>query len=245
MAKLNQVIAIEKGVKSRVYGAVTDLNKIVLKPALFNGFTKTYERLDDESETLPGESQKVQFVATDVLRSMSKTTAELFTVIARKDWSNCAAKADVVVDGETLVTQAPVSYLLFLEKQLTDLRTFISNMPILDLAENWTKDANSGLYKTEATRTHRTKKTQKPIVLFPATVEHPAQTQMITEDVIAGHWKTEKQSGALTKPEKTAYLERVEKVLNAVKEAREAANSIDEAPVLDVGAAIFGFVLGA
>ncbi|MDQ3812829.1 MAG: hypothetical protein M3347_02630 [Armatimonadota bacterium] len=39
--KLNQVVAIEKGVKSRVYGEVTELHKTSQKPELFNGFIKT------------------------------------------------------------------------------------------------------------------------------------------------------------------------------------------------------------
>ncbi len=41
MSKLNQIIAIEKGIKSRVYAGLTDLNKIVQKGELFNGFQKS------------------------------------------------------------------------------------------------------------------------------------------------------------------------------------------------------------
>ena len=44
MAKLNQIIAIEKGIKSRVYGDLTELNKAIQKPDLFNGFQKTYQK---------------------------------------------------------------------------------------------------------------------------------------------------------------------------------------------------------
>lgn len=244
MAKLNQIIAIEKGIKSRVYGEITDLNKAVQKPELFNGFAKQYQKKDEDGEDLPAEKKRVQFAAKEVLRTVERLSTELIEVTARKDWTNCEAKGDVVVDGKTVIQGAPVSFLLFLEKQLTDLRTFVGNMPVLDEAESWTRDENSGLYKTEPTQTHRTKKVAKPIVLYPATAEHPAQTQMVAEDVIAGFWHQVKHSGALPKPEKEAILERAEKMLRAVKEAREAANIHDEVPTPSVGGAIFGYVLG-
>ena len=115
---------------------------------------------------------------------------------------------------------------------------------MLDEAESWTKDENSGLFKTEATQTHRTKKTVKPIVLYPATEQHPAQTQLLTEDVIAGFWSQIKQSGAMPKPDKQALLERVESLLKALKEAREEANGYDEVETPNVGEAIFAYLLG-
>ena len=68
MAKLNQIIAIEKGIKSRIYGDVTDLHKASQKPDLFNGFAKHYQRKDEDGEDLPPEQKHVQFAASEVLR---------------------------------------------------------------------------------------------------------------------------------------------------------------------------------
>ena len=178
-----------------------------------------------------------------VFKRVEKLMGELMKVTARKDWSNTNAKASVRINGVALLEEVPVSYLLFVEKQLTDLRTMIGNLPVLDDSENWTKDVNSGLYRAEETKTHRTKKVQKPIVLFPATAEHPAQTQLITQDVIAGHWTNVKQSGALPRPEKEKLLTRVDQLLQAVKVAREEANNIEEITSPDVGQAIFNFLL--
>lgn len=243
MAKLNQIIAIEKGIKSRVYGEITELHKTIQKPALFNGFAKSYQPKDDDGESLPAERQRVQFVVDDVLRTVERLSSELFDVTARKDWSNCDARADIVLGGDVLVAKAPVTYMLFLEKQLTDLRTFIGVLPVLDDGETWSKDQNSGLMKTEPTQTHRTKKVQKPIVMYPATVEHPAQTQMVTEDVIAGFWSQVKQSGAMPKPHKEILVERIEKLLQAVKQAREAANGVEESKAPAIGAVIFNYLM--
>lgn len=242
MAKLNQIIAVEKGIKARSYAELTELNKAVQKPDLFNGFIKTYQKKDEDGEDIPSEKKRVQYVATEVLRSVERAIGELMDTTARKDWTNCVASADVVVNGAVIVAGAPVSFLLFLEKQLTDMRTFVDNLPVLDPAESWSKDENSGLYRTDAINTHRTKKVQKPIVLYPATPEHPAQTQIITEDVIVGFWGQIKQSGAMPKPARQALLERVDVLLRAVKEAREAANIHDEAAAPSVGAAVFGYL---
>lgn len=245
MAKLNQVIAIEKGVKSRAYSEITNLNKAIQKPDLFNGFSKTYQKNNEDGEDLPAESKRVQFSTTEVLRGVERSLTDLMEVTARKDYTNCHAKASVRVNGTILVDNAPVSYLLFLEKQLTDVRTLVGNLPVLDEAEDWHKDENSGLYKARETKTHRTKKVQKPIVLYQATAEHPAQTQLITEDILAGFWSQVKQSGAIPKPEKESILERVETLLRAVKEAREEANMADETEVPNVGQNIFGYLLGS
>jgi hypothetical protein len=243
MAKLNQIIAVEKGIKSRVYGYLTEVNKLVQKPDLFNGLVKVYEKKDEDGEDLPGEKKKVQLNVPDVLRDVKLSMTELIEVTARKDFTNCQAKADVVVDGNKLIEGAPVSFLLFLEKNFTDFRTLVGNFPVLDEAESWKFDAEASLYKTDVTKTHRTKKVQKPIVLYPHSPEHPAQTQLVTEDVLAGYWNQTKMSGAISRSDKAELLDRVDKLLQAIKEAREAANIQDEVVVPKIAAKIFAWLV--
>lgn len=242
MPKLNQVIAIEKGVKSRVYGRITELHKQAQRADPYNGFAKNFRKKDEEGEDYPPERKKVQLIARDLLRDVAKLQTELFDVTATKDWANCAARADVVVDGRVLIEAAPVTYLLFLEKQLTDVRTFIGKMPTLDESEEWSPDPNSHLFRTPKSTTHKTKKVQRPIVLYDATEHHPAQTQLISEDVIVGWWETVKHSGAIPVPRQQLLLERLDKMLKAIKFAREEANAID-APDMSVGEAVFGYLL--
>ena len=244
MAKLNQIIAIEKGIKTRTYSEFTDLNKMAQKSELFNGFVKTYLPKEEDSETFPSENKRVQITASEALGKMSKMLSEVIHITARKDYSNCHAVADVTIDEKVVIANAPVSYLLFLEKQINDIRTFISNLPVLDSTEEWKIDENSGLFKTEQTQTHRTKKTVRPIVMYDATPEHPAQTQLINEDVIVGYWNQVKHSGGIPAPEKEEILARVEKFSDAIKQAREAANGIDEVISPDAGSAMFNYILG-
>lgn len=240
--KLNQVIAIEKGVKSRVYSELTEFDKVCQKPDLFQGFSKSYEKKDEDGESLPPESKKVQFRVDNMLKAVATSLTEFYNVTASKDWANMGAVADIEVDGMKLLGGVPVTYLLFLEKQLTDLRTFFGHLPELDDTENWQRDETSGMYKTEPISTHRTKKLQKPIVLYDATKEHPAQTQLITEDVLAGYWKTIKHSGGVPKTRKDKIVARVEALIKAVKFAREEANGTD-AERRVVGENVFDYLL--
>jgi hypothetical protein len=242
MTKLNQIIAIEKGIKSRSVAEVSELYKTVQKPALFDGFNKGYTPLKDDDEQHPPQNQRVQFNGVEVLRQVANQLSELFDVTATKDFANCNAFADVTVDGEVLLSKSPATYLLFLEKQLTDLHTFVEKLPALDPAEEWKLDPNSNLYKTPPSKTVKTKKVQKPIVLYPATVEHPAQTQLITEDVTVGTWEQVKMSGALPEPRRKALLMRIEKLAKAVKFAREQANDT-EVVEKKVGDKIFAWLL--
>lgn len=243
MAKLNQVLAIEKGIKTRVYSEFTELHQATQKAPLMNGFHKSYQPRDEDGETYPAESVKVQHTAAEVLDRVAGSLAELFDVTATKDWSNCTARADVVVDGRPLIKDVPATYLLFLEKQLADLHTFITKMTELDPGSDWSTDPGTGLYKTDTTLTQRTKKVQRAITLYEATKEHPAQTQLITEDVVAGTWVTVKYSGAMPAPRKKQLLNRIEKLSNAVKMAREQANA-SEAQDKKLGKEVFDFLFG-
>src|SRR5689334_10889967 len=98
MARLNQIIAVEKGVKSRSFQELTEAHHALQKPTLLSGIARTYRPKDEEGEQLPPESTKVQVKAEDIIRETVEVMTKLFDVTATKDWANCKAKADVVVD---------------------------------------------------------------------------------------------------------------------------------------------------
>lgn len=243
VAKLNQIIAVEKGVKSRTQRDVTRAQHGLEKPALLAGISRTYQPKDEEGEHLPPESTRVQVKAEDVLRDTAAALSRLFDVTATKDWANCTARADVTVDGRTLISDVPVSYLLFLEKQLADINAFVRRLPVLDASETWTPDPSTDSWRTEQVRTVRTKKVPRNHVKAEATEHHPAQVEVYYEDVPVGYWTTVKFSGALPARRVNEILERVERLQQAVKFAREEANG---AEVVDerVGEAVFGYLFG-
>jgi hypothetical protein len=241
--KLNQIIAVEKGVKSGSLRELTDAHHALQKQALLAGISRTYQPKDEDGEVLPPESTRVQVKAEDVLRKTATVLTRLFDVTATKDWANCVAKADVVVDGRTLLSDVPVSYLLFLEKQLTDLHTFVKKLPLLDAAEDWSFDASADCFRTEQVRTIRTKKVPRNHVKAEATEKHPAQVEVYYEDIPVGYWSTVKFSGALPAQRVNELLDRVEKLQHAVKFAREEANNME---ITDqrVGEVVFGYLFG-
>lgn len=243
MSKLNQVIAIEQGIKAKGNAQKSELYKVAQKPALFNGFIKKYQPKAEGGERFPDEKQKVQFTAADLVSGVGAVLKALFNVEAAKDYANCLATSDIIVDGKVLVEKAPTTFLLYLSKELTDLDTFVSALPTLSEDEEWREDAQVRLYKTEATETIKTKKVQKPIVLYPATTEHPAQTQLITEDEVVGTWQQIKLSGAFTNEAKRALLVRINKLADAVKTSREQANMI-EAVDQDAGTILTSWLFG-
>lgn len=241
VAKLNQIIAVEKGVKSKSFQDLTEAHHAVQKPALLSGISRSYQPKDEEGEQLPPESTRVQVRTEEVLRDIASTLTRLFDVTATKDTTNSVAKANVAVDGETLLTDVPVSYLLFLEKQLTDLHTFVKKLPVLDAAESWVFNDSADCWSTEPVRTIRTKKVPRNHVKAEATEKHPAQVEVYYEDVSIGYWTTVKFSGALPAKRVSELLERVEKLQHAVKFAREEANNTE---VVDrkVGDKVFGYL---
>jgi hypothetical protein len=243
MARLNQIIAIEKGIKSRSVQELAAAQQALQKPALLAGIARTYRPKDEEGEQLPPESNKVQVKAEEVLRQTVEILTKLFDVTATKDWTNCRARADVVVDGQTLLAQVPVSYLLFLEKQLADLKTFIKKLPVLDPAETWAFDPSADCWATEPVQTVRTKKIPRNHVKAEATEHHPAQVEVYYEDVTVGYWRTLKFSGALPASRINELLGRMERLQQAIKFAREEANST-ETEEQRVAQRVFQYLLG-
>ena len=241
MPKLNQILAIEKQTKASSGSDLTAVYHQLQKEPLLNGVSRTYAAKDDDGERLPSESQIVQMNVAKLLESVAKALSPLYNVTAQRDIANCSARADLVVDGATLLTDVPATHLLWLEKQFVDLHTLITKLPALLQTETWQYDAGQSCWKTSPVETVRTKKIAKAFVKAEATKEHPAQVDVVHEDIIQGYWTTVKFSGALPKDRIQTLRERIEKLLAAVKFAREQANLVEVVKV-DTASPIFAFL---
>lgn len=242
--KLHEVVAIRKGIKSRTYATLSDLYKTIKKGGeLFDGLTKVFKPLEDGGTVYPPESKTASANIHDILKAVRKSRTEFFDIEATQCWGNQQAVADVIVDGKVIIAGAPATLLLALEKEFNDLYTFTEALPVLDVQKEWGKDPNSHLFRSETEVTHKTKKVQKPVVLYPHSAEHPAQTQLVSEDVIEGHWHKTFISGAMPQPDKEALLERIDKMRQAIKRARARANDT-EVERREIGDAIFAYLLG-
>ena len=244
MPKLNQIIAVVSGKKSRGQKELTEVYKKLQKPTLFEGISRTYQPLDEEGETQPPEKKNVQFRVKGAIEEVRQSVVDLLDVTATQDFANCDAKSDVIVDGVAVLEGIPVTALLFLEKQLNDMQTFVGQLPTLDPAESWHWDENADCYASEPAISNRTKKIPRSHVLYEATKEHPAQTEMYHEDVKVGEWRTIKYSSAVPVQEKNEILSRIRKLSEAIKFAREQANQM-EVSHINIGNKVFDFVFGA
>ncbi len=241
MTKQHEIVAIEADFKKRSKQEQTEVYKWIQKSDQYFGLNREYQAFEDDGERLPPEHKKIQRELLDDTQAFDDLSVRLLDLIATKDVTNTKAFADLVVDGEVLVERVPVTTLLSIEKELHHVRAFYGALPTLPLDTPWTKDEASGHYVSPEVETVRTKKEQIPIVLYDATKEHPAQTQLITKDVNAGVWRTRKTSTAIPEPSKRKLLARIDKLIDATKQARERANQTD-VDDKKIGAAIFGYI---
>lgn len=246
MMKLHARNAVLKETKSTTQKRLTELlrQSAPTAAAQYNGALKIYRPIVEGGEVLPPEPKRVELRSDAVLAEMGEALADLISQIHEQDEGNTRATADLVVNGAVLATSVPVTTLIGLEKHLVDLRTMVSQMPTLDEGKDWTWDANAGLWRSTTTQTLSRKRVKSALVLYPATPEHPAQTQVIEQDETVGVWDLTLLSAALPMPTKRAILARVETLLREIRAARTRANEIEVHPST-LGRDLMRFVLGS
>jgi hypothetical protein len=238
--KLNQIIALVGGRKTAAHQLMTTIHH-GWKADRITGMTRSYTPKSDDGERYPPDNKVLQIRVEDELQTVREMLADFWSLVATQEYANTDARGDIVVDGQVLLESIPVSVLLFLDKQLTDLGTMVEKLPVLPVDKVWQRDAGNRCFVSEPEATFKTRKEQKPLVLYPATPEHPAQTQLVTTDETVGMWTTTHLSGALPAAEKFALLRRVATLRDAVKVAREQANSM-EAPLSSIGPKLLGWI---
>lgn len=244
MAKLCQIVAKVQGMKPRVKDAWTAVYHKLQKPDIYSGMTKTYQPYaDGVGESLPTETKNVQSVVSEDIATVRRIVAEMLDVVATQDNTNCEAKANISIDGNVIVSDVPVTHLLYLDDVLTNIRTFVEKLPVLDPAEKWSFDEAANLWRSEASEKVRTKKEPRVVVKAAATVQHPAQTEIFPEDRPVGVYREIRFSGAIPAKEKADMLQRVNSLMDAVAAAREEANTI-QVKDLKVGTSLLKYVFG-
>lgn len=242
--KLNQIVALVQGAKTDANKRTAPLFQMLNQTQLFAGLTQRYRSAEEGGTQLPDDNQRVQHTVPEVLDKFRAPNQRMLDLIMTNESANMDAMGDIVVDGNVIVETVPVTFLMQFQKFLEqEVRGLVSNLPVQDPAEEWSVSASErqGVFESNEAETFRTRKVQKPIVLYPATDKHPAQTQLITEDVVDGYWTKKRFTGAISQSRKDELIERVEKLIAAVKSAREKANDLE---VTDhpAGKAIFDYL---
>lgn len=243
MSKLCQIIAVANGMKTGAERTITDIHRRTEKDTLLIGHDRTYQPKLDGGETLPPERKVVQVKVPEAMQDAQTILRELWKIVGIQDLGNTKAKADIVLkDGTVLAKEIPVTHLLFLEKQLDNIGKLVSSLAVLDPAQEWGYDANKDAYVSKPIQTLRTKKTQIPLTLAPATDKHPAQVKDITDDVVVGTWTQVNYSGGIPAKAKKDMMARIEDVRNAVKFAREKANQQEVEDNIDLNGGMLNYV---
>lgn len=176
--KLHQIVAVQKDVVRKFEDVAASAYKLAPKPALFNGFTKTYSTREEGGDSLPAESTNVQVTVAGLVESLREPMVRMVDVLATKDMTNRNSSA-VLLDeqGNELFggREIPGVTLLMLEKYLLEMRAFAAALPVLDPSTRWDLDStNTGLYFAPPSQTTRSRKVTQPLVLYPHTEKHPA-----------------------------------------------------------------------
>lgn len=228
---LGQVVAIEADTRKAVQRELTDAHRALGKPVLIEGLERTYRKRYDEDADLPSEGVLVQSTVREMIDATRVSLARMFDTTAARDYTNAgvlmaagAPVADVIVNGQTLIPDAPVPYLLWLEKQLDDLMTFARKLPVHDPSTTWGDPDPRGVWRSAPVETTRTTPEPRSVVVVPPTGPHPAVTRDYTENVVRGWWTVVRLTGAIPSAERAELIRRVETVQRAVKIAREEAN---------------------
>lgn len=246
MSQLHQLLAVENGAKKGADIALTEAYHAIQRTAQFGGLARSYEPRTEDGEPMPSEYTLPQIKVDDLIDSVVPAVKRWLDVTISKDATNAIATANIVLDEGTTViaSDVPAVTLLWLEKRCEDFSTFISKLPTLDPAKAWTYDENVGAYVARDEQTNKTKKVLKNHVKAEATDKHPAQVEVYTEDEVVGVYTKREFSGAIPADRKAKLQERAGRLLDAVRVAREKANT-QEVTDRQVGGALTDYLFGA
>lgn len=245
--KLASILGEEKKMVPTWDGQLTEIQLLVRKGSYFNGSVRTYQPFNVQGETeisYPEERQNVEQRVDDLLARAVARWTDIFDITFTKDKANMDACADVVVDGVVMVKDAPVSWLLWADKRVQEVRTFVDSLPTLNPAEIWDKDDVSSLWKSVPVETIKTEIMPVPILMYAHTDKHPAQVERLQKHMPIGQYKKQNFSSAMHAETKRNMLEKIDKVIVALKVARANANSL-EVEKLKIAKPIFDYILAS
>ncbi len=203
------------------------------------------DQIEAASEKSSTEFKEVKSFVMQELALMRGYAETAVNAVATQDATNMAAKADLIVDGETLQAGAGISHLLWLEKYLNEWRGYLAALPVLPSAKDWTPDtANPDLWKSAPETQPKTRKKTVALVLHPGTDKHPPQAVPNVEDVRIGRTVKTSHSGAITEERRRQLTDRCDKLILATRDAIARANQTPAVEVDGEGAAIMGYILG-
>jgi len=237
MGKLHETLAVEGALGTTARRILTEAKQTFMrKHALFDGAITEVEPGEDNVDGV------VDLVPEKVVGLVQETVpskiawvcdhlGSYWNAIAQKECSNAQAKASVEIDGKAIVENVPPTFLLPMEKQLTELRDLIGAAPTADGAVEWTDTEWDHVRSSPRERRVITKKKQRIEPVHEPTEHQPGTHVVFSEDIPIGiKWIT-KLDGRTTSAEKARLLGRVDELIRAVRRARSRANDSETVAV--------------
>lgn len=243
MGKLHELLAVEPDLAGEAQRLLTQREKLFKEGEVrFKGIFRTYKPLEETGEDFEPEITKLATTVRQELEGCEQVLGAWIDASVQKEVTNTRTKADVVIDGQMILQGLPATALLNLEGKLAKFRKLYAAIPTIDPTRVWEWNKEHGAFVSSGI-TYRTQKVMKTHVEYEATPEHPAQVKTFRVDERAGTWTTTEHSGMLAPTDKWALLERLDKLIAAVKQARQRANTADVEDI-HVGKEIFNFING-
>ena len=248
--KLHEILAVEGSLEAQWTKVATECSATFSKKANhFLGYHKWLEMFDEnrkQEEMGATEHKELVDTVNGKLQHVWKYFSKYIDTVAKKERTNQDAKADIVVDGKTLVADVPATMLLGLETRLKVLRQLYDTIPTLQPGVDWVKDPDrgKGVYKAaHRVAANKTEKETRHKVLVEPTEHHPAQIDKWVENVAVGVYKTENWTSMVSPATKSMWIENLDTLIRAVKKARQRANNTT-VESLPMGKALMSFVHG-
>jgi hypothetical protein len=247
-AQLHEVLAVEQDLKNAAKKVIEEGRKSFKeKPHLFTAGQRKLSMFDEDrkneeeaafqySELTSTVNQKIDYIKDFVVKALDATM--------QKEVTNQNARADIEIDGDSLVNNVPATMLLTLEKEMIQIRNLYEAIPTLQNGMKWVKDESAGkdIWKMGIPEiTNKTEKKLKYQILVPATKEHPAQVEKWNVDEVVGRYEKTLASGMITSARKAVLLGRIDGLIRAIKKARTRANK-EEVKKVSVGKVLFDYI---
>jgi hypothetical protein len=243
MGKMHELLAVESMLSANYQRDTQETLRVLDKADNFIRSVASKRHFDEDMKRLDvTETKEMTTTVADRLKWYSGAVRKFLDSQVQKDKTNQIAKADLTVGSTLLAKDVPATTLLMLESKLQDLRKVFEAIPTLPAGKVWDRDEAQNLWRTKDPEvSFSTKKTMKPVILHPATKEHPAQVEKVTEDVPIAKTERVVYSGMLTSAQKADLLSRLDTLLAATKSARQRANATDVVKQ-EIGNDIFSFL---
>lgn len=246
--KLHELLAVETNLETQSNKTRADLlNTFDKKRHLFESKTILYTPNGENEKPVVESQSDIQSNVKKELDWVRGHIAKALDSSYQVAEANTRAKADIILDDDAntvLASNVPATALLELEKRIAEISSLVNSIPTNDPAKGFIYDDASGLYKAREIRKNRTKKVKTVLILYKHTEQHPAQTQLIDEDVVTGTIVESEMSGLITPSTKADMLARVDMVARAVRRARSRANECEVNTANKIGKHLLNYILG-